>query len=156
MANNSVQDVKGKTQDTANKTADAARDLGHDAASKARDLGHEAAQKARDIGHDVADAARSAGSAATKAVDNAAASAGQGLESLGDRVRDYGPRSGMFGQATETVAKGFEKGGQYLEDRGFTGVADDMTEMIKRNPIPALLFGIGLGFVLARLTSSRS
>jgi len=156
MANNSIQDAKGKTQEAASKTADAARDLGHDAASKARDLGHDAAQKARDISHDVADAARSATSAATKAVDNAASTAGQSLESFGDRVRDYGPRSGMMGQATETVAKGFEKGGQYLEDRGFTGMGNDVTEMIKRNPIPALLFGIGLGFVLARLTSSRS
>jgi uncharacterized membrane-anchored protein YhcB (DUF1043 family) len=35
-------------------------------------------------------------------------------------------------------------------------MASDVTEMIKRNPIPALLMGIGLGFMLARLTSSRS
>jgi len=145
MANNSVQDTKSKAQDAAGKTADAARDLGH-----------EAAQKAREIGHDLADAGRSAASAATKAVDNAASRTGEGISSLGDSVREYGPRQGMMGQATETVAQSFEKTGQYLKDEGFTGMTNDLTEMVKRNPLPALLFGIGVGFILARLTSSRS
>jgi len=36
-------------------------------------------------------------------------------------------------------------------------MADDVTDLIRRNPIPALFVGIGLGFLLARLTtSSRS
>jgi len=145
MANNTVQDAKVKAQDAAGKTADAARDLGH-----------EAAQKARDIGHDLADAGRSAASAASKTVDNAAARTGEGIASLGDKVREYGPRQGVMGQATETVAHSFEKTGDYLRNEGFTGMANDLTEMVKRNPLPALLFGIGVGFILARLTSSRS
>jgi hypothetical protein len=34
---------------------------------------------------------------------------------------------------------------------------DDMTSLIKRNPIPALLLGLGVGFLIGRLvTSSRS
>jgi len=156
MANNTFQDAKNRGQDAASKTADAASNLGHDAAQKAREVGHDAAQKARDVGHDLADAGRSAVNAATKTADNAAARAGDGLDSLGDRVREYGPRSGMMGQATEAVAGGLERGGEYLRDQGLTGMAGDVTEMIKRNPIPALMFGIGLGFILARLTSPRS
>jgi len=54
------------------------------------------------------------------------------------------------------VAHGFERTGQYLKDEGFTGMANDLTEMVRRNPLPALIFGIGVGFILARLTSSRS
>jgi len=145
MANNTVQDAKGKAQDAANKSADAARDLGH-----------EAAQKARDIGHDLADAGRSAASAAGKAVDQATSKTGEGIASLGDTVREYGPRQGYMGQATETVASSIEKTGQYLQSEGFSGMTNDLTEMVKRNPLPALLFGIGVGFILARLTSSRS
>jgi hypothetical protein len=61
-----------------------------------------------------------------------------------------------MGQATEAVAGGLERSGEYLKDQGFTGMAGDLTEMIKRNPIPALMFGIGVGFILARLTSPRS
>lgn len=144
MANN-MQEAKGKVQDAANKTADAAKDMTS-----------ELTDKARDVAHDLTDAARSAGRAATRTADSAVASAGQGLESLGDRVRDYGPNKGVFGQATETVASSLHQGGEYLENKGITGMANDVTELIKKNPIPALLLGIGVGFVLARLTSSRS
>jgi len=145
MANNSVQDAKSKAQDLAGKTTDAARDLGH-----------EAAQKARDIGHDLADAGRSAASAASRAAENASSRTGEGIASLGDKVREYGPNQGMMGQATETVAQTFERTGQYLQNEGFGGIANDLTEMVKRNPLPALMLGIGVGFILARLTSSRS
>jgi len=93
---------------------------------------------------------------ATHAADTAASRAGEQVESLAGTVREYGPHGGMFGTATEGVARGLERGGQYLQEEGVTGLAGDLTDMIKRNPIPALLFGVGLGFVLARLTSSRS
>jgi len=33
---------------------------------------------------------------------------------------------------------------------------DDMTSLIKRNPIPALLLGLGVGFLIGRVLSSRS
>jgi hypothetical protein len=114
------------------------------------------AQKARDVGGDLADAGRSAARAAGKTADNVAASAGQTVEGMAQRVREYGPKSGMFGDATETVAGSLEQGGRYLEEQGLTGMANDVTELIKRNPIPALLLGVGLGFMIARLTSSRS
>ena len=35
-------------------------------------------------------------------------------------------------------------------------MADDLTDLIRRNPIPALLVGVGVGFLLARATTSRS
>jgi len=156
MANNTMQDAKNKAQEAGNKAADAAHTVGQDAAHKAQDLAHEAAQRARDIGSSVADAGRSAVNAATKTADSAAARAGDSLDSLGNRVREYGPSGGMLGQATEGVASSLERGGDYLREEGLTGMASDVTEMIKRNPIPALLCGIGIGFILARLTSPRS
>ena len=33
-------------------------------------------------------------------------------------------------------------------------MADDLTTLIKNNPIPALLVGVGIGFLLARITRS--
>jgi hypothetical protein len=33
-------------------------------------------------------------------------------------------------------------------------MADDLSGVIRRNPIPALLIGIGIGFLLARSTRS--
>jgi hypothetical protein len=35
-------------------------------------------------------------------------------------------------------------------------MADDLTNLVRNHPLPAILLGIGLGFMLARLTSSRS
>jgi hypothetical protein len=48
-----------------------------------------------------------------------------------------------------------ESGGRYLQQEGLSGIMDDVTELVKRNPIPALLLGIGIGFILARATSSN-
>ena len=35
-------------------------------------------------------------------------------------------------------------------------MAEDLTDLIRRNPIPALLVGVGLGFLLARATTRNS
>jgi len=156
MANNSVQDARSKAQEAGSKATEHARDVASDVASKAREVGHDVAQKARDVGGDLADAGRSALSAAGKTADNAVGTAGQSMQSLAGTVREYGSGSGVMGQATETVAHTLERGGQYLQKEGLSGMTDDLTDMIKRNPIPALLFGVGIGFVLARLTSNRS
>jgi len=156
MANNTVGDAKAKVGEAADKAADHGKDLASSAASAARDVGSSLADAGRSAATAAGQAVSGATRSATQAADSAASRAGEGVESLAGTVRDYGPHGGMFGSATEGVAKGLERGGQYLQEEGLTGMAGDLTEMIKRNPIPALLFGIGLGFVLARLTSSRS
>jgi hypothetical protein len=33
---------------------------------------------------------------------------------------------------------------------------DDMTNLVRRNPIPALLLGLGVGFLIGRVLSSTS
>lgn len=167
MAQNTTTEVKGKVGEAADKAVEHGKDLAADAASKARDVagsladaGRSAASGLADAGRSAAsgltDAARSAARSAGQAADSATSRAGEKVESLAGTVREYGPHSGVLGQATETVAQGLERGGRYLEDQGMSGLTNDLSEMVKRNPIPALLFGIGLGFVLARLTSSRS
>jgi len=167
MANNTVSDAKGKVGEAADKAVEHGKDLAHDAAARARDVagsladaGRSAASGLADAGRSaassVADAGRSAARNAGQAAESATSRAGEKVESLAGTVREYGPHSGVMGSATETVAHGLERGGQYLQDQGLSGLSNDLTEMVKRNPIPSLLFGIGLGFVLARLTSSRS
>lgn len=167
MASNTVGDAKAKVGEAADKAADHGKDLASSAASAARDVGSSLADAGRSaataaqqaVGGATSTAGQALSSAtrsATQAADSAASRAGERVESLAGTVREYGPHGGVFGSATEGVAQGLERGGQYLQEEGVTGLAGDLTEMIKRNPIPALLFGIGLGFVLARLTSSRS
>jgi len=76
------------------------------------------------------------------------------MQNLGEKVRDRAPDSGFLGTAADKVAGGLESAGKYLEDKNLSGMAEDLTGMIRRNPIPALLIGVGLGFLLARTLRS--
>jgi hypothetical protein len=40
-----------------------------------------------------------------------------------------------------------------LEEQGLSGIAEDVTEVVRRNPIPALFIAAGIGFLLARATT---
>jgi hypothetical protein len=76
------------------------------------------------------------------------------MENLGETVRQKGPESGFLGQATRSVAGALESSGQYLENKKLSGMAEDVTDLVRNNPIPALLIGIGLGFLLGRALRS--
>jgi len=71
-------------------------------------------------------------------------------------VREYAPHEGMLGDASKSVANAVDSAGKYLEDKNLTGMMDDVTGLIRRNPIPALLIGLGVGFLIGRALSSRS
>lgn len=146
----SMTDVRNKTQEAAGKA--------QDAAGKAVEAGKEAAgavvEKAKEAAGDALRAGQNAAQAVGHAADTATSKVGEGLQSLGHTVRERGPDNGMLGSATQSVAGSLEQGGRYLQQEGLSGVTDDLTNLIKRNPIPALLVGIGLGFLLARVTRS--
>jgi len=129
---NHGQQVKDRVKDAAGTAYDKASEFASQAADKASDVASKAGEKA----------------------DNAAASVGGGLKSLAGSVRENAPHSGMLGTASEKVAETLESGGRYLEDKGLSGMADDVAGLIKRNPIPAVLIGIGIGYLIARSTRS--
>jgi len=118
-----------------------------DKLNKAQQAGTEAADKAKD-------AVKATGEAIGEAADAGAATVGGGMKSLAGTIRQQGPHEGMLGDATTTVAKTLEEGGKYLQKEGVSGMAEDLSEMIRRNPIPAVLVGVGIGFMLAQLTRS--
>ncbi len=134
-------------------------------AERARESAGGALEKVRDAAAHAGQAVAGAASAAGSAVGNAAsavghkaedatAAVGRGMENLGEKVRDKGPESGFLGAATERVAGALETGGKYLEEKRLSGMVDDLTDLVRRNPIPALLIGVGLGFLLARTLRS--
>jgi len=144
---------------TANRpgeVADKAKDLAHDAADKARNLAEKVTDTAKAAAGAVVDKAKDVAGATGRMADNATAAVGSGVESVGHKVREYGPKEGFMGTAATKVAETIEGAGRYLKDEKLSGMASDVTDMIKRNPLPAVLIGIGLGFLLARATSSRS
>jgi len=139
-----------KTQGQAGQFGDKAKDVAQNAAHSAQNVAHNVADSARNVAHNVADSARDAASTVGKKAEDWTATAGSKVESLADTVRDKGPSSGMFGRANEAVADSLENVGEYLQDKNLSGMMGDMSELIKRNPIPALLLGLGVGYLVGR------
>lgn len=123
-------------------------------ASKAQDTAGNVMDKAKQVAGNVADKARSVASSVGEKAESATQSVGRGMESLAGTIRDRGPQSGFLGGAASGVANALDNSGRYLEEQGLSGIGEDLTNLIRRNPIPALLIGIGLGFLLARMTRS--
>jgi hypothetical protein len=130
-----------------------ARGVGQAASDLASSVGQKASDVASNVGKKASDAAATVGE---KAAD-ATSAVGHGMKSLAGSIREKTPESGMIGGVTGAVADTLESGGRYLEERQLSGMAEDVTDIIRRHPVPAILIGIGLGFLVARLTmSSRS
>ena len=77
------------------------------------------------------------------AVSTAATAVAGGLESA----------QGAVSTAATAVAGGLESASSYLQEQKFEEIATDLTALIRRYPVPSLLVGVGLGYLLARLTT---
>jgi ABC-type transporter Mla subunit MlaD len=132
-----------------NSVTTSKRDMAQEA-DKAKEAASNVAGQVKEVASQAGQAVSSAATAVGHKAEDAAGSAGRGMESLGEKIREKGPEHGVLGKATESVACALEKGGKYLEEKKISGMAEDLTDLIKRNPIPALLIGFGLGFLLAR------
>lgn len=127
-----LESMKEEAKGTATGVMESAKGMASNAAKKAGDAAGYVGEKAEDAAH----------------------SMGSGMKSLAGTVRQYSPREGMLGNAGAAVAEGLESSGRYLEEYGLSGIGEDLTGMIRRNPVPAVLIGIGLGFLIARATRS--
>ena len=116
---------------------------GKEAAASVGDMAHHAASA---IG---AMASQAASEFGTKA-DELAASAGVGIQGLGDRLGKIAPQTGVLGSASQAVAQSVKEGGKYIEDAKLSGITENIAQMIRRHPIPAVLIGIGLGWFACR------
>jgi uncharacterized protein YdbL (DUF1318 family) len=153
-AQNESDKMKQGVQDAAHAAGQKAQDLAQKAGEKAQDLAQAAGQKVQDAAHVASQKVQDVAHVAGQKAEDATASLGSGLKTAAEKVRENAPHEGMLGRGAEAVASTLERGGDYLKDKNLHGMAEDMTEMIKRNPIPAVLLGIGLGFLLGRTLRS--
>jgi len=162
--NKNMGDVKRDVQNAASGVADKARDVASGVMDRTKDAATGMADKARDVAGTVVDRTKEMASTATdtardwantagKKAEDALGAVGGGMSSLAGTVRESLPHEGVMGQASEYVADALESGGRYIQQEGFSGMAEDVTNLIRRNPIPALLVGIGIGYLIARSTS---
>jgi len=134
------------------------KDKAHDAVSsfadKAKDAASAAADKAKDAASSLGDKARDAASTVGHKAEDATHSMGSGMQSLAGTIREKMPHDGVMGSATTAVADTLDRGGRYLKEEGLSGIGEDLTNLVRRNPIPALLLALGVGFLIARSTRS--
>ena len=112
--------------------------------------------KAKAATSSVMHSAEDAASYVGKKTDDGIHAVGSGLKSLGDSVRHTAPERDMLKDGVCAVADTLENTGKYLEEGGLTNMAEDLTGLIKRNPVASLCVGIGVGFLLARALTPRS
>jgi len=118
----------------------------------AESVGRRLDDAASYAGHKAGDAARAVGHRA----GDAEAAMGSGLRSLGQNVRGHAPESGVVHNAASALADTLENSGRYLQEEGIKDMAEDVTNLVRRNPIPALLLAIGAGFLIGRALSTRN
>jgi uncharacterized protein YjbJ (UPF0337 family) len=56
----------------------------------------------------------------------------------------------VAGAAATAVADTVAGAGTYVQDKGVQALPGDLAGLIRRHPVPALLIGLGIGFVLGR------
>jgi ElaB/YqjD/DUF883 family membrane-anchored ribosome-binding protein len=71
-------------------------------------------------------------------------------EAIQGKLRETGEEAG---EVVNTVSEKIRSSVHYLEESNMQEVIDDVTVLIKRYPIQAVLIGAGIGFLLARVRS---
>ncbi len=119
----------------AQKAAEAAASVGEMAGHAASAVGALATQAACDVG---------------RKADDLTARAGVGIQELGDRLSHNVPHEGLLGGASQSVVRAVKGSGEYLENAKLSGITEDIAQVIRRNPIQAVLIAIGLGWYVGR------
>jgi len=139
-----------KAKEVGTQAADKAKEYGTQMADKAKEYGTQMADKAKDAASSLGEMASQAAGTVGKKADEMTAGAGADIKKWGDAIGSTVPHEGVLGQASQAMADTLREGGKYLEEAKLSGVADDFVNLIRRNPVPAILLGVGVGFILAR------
>ena len=140
----------GKTMNNPQDIGRAAADCVQDIKGTAQDLASVAADKASAAAGEVAGTVSGAAAAIAKSADRAAATVGSGMKSLAGAIHDNAPHQGMAGAASSAVVRGLDEGGQFLKEKGVTGMGGEFAALVRNHPLPTLLIGIAVGYLLAR------
>ena len=83
---------------------------------------------------------------------------GEQLQRVAGVARKWAPQEGAMARAVSAMTERIEGAGRALQQRegGSSGKAlEALTEQVRRYPVPALIGGVALGYLLAKLTSRR-
>ena len=152
------EQISEKANQAGTFLADKANEATKFVSDKANEAGKYVSENAKNLASSAMSSANDAATYAGKRAEDARCAVGSSVKSLGDSVRSAAPEDGVVHNAADSFASGLESAGKYLEEQDFSHMAEDVTNLIKRNPIPAICIAVGVGFLLARAVapSSRS
>lgn len=87
--------------------------------------------------------------------DDAAAAFGSQLRRVGRNIGQNAAGIGLGSAATFAASQSLESAGKYLEKQGLDGAMKDLGQQVKKNPLPFIAVGVGLGFLIARIMPGR-
>ncbi len=111
--------------------------------------------KVREFAAGAADTAQHLAQTARDKAEAGTAALGTGMRNLADALRQNVPHEGVVGNAATRVAETLERGGNYLEQEGMGALVEDLGTIIRRNPLPAVLVSVGVGFLVGQLCRSE-
>lgn len=97
----------------------------------------------------------SAAQTAQEQVKAGATALGTGMRNLASTLRSSGPHDGLMASAATSLADRLDRSGRHLEEEGLNGLIDDLSGLIRSNPLPAICVGIGIGFLTAHFLRSE-
>jgi uncharacterized protein YjbJ (UPF0337 family) len=89
--------------------------------------------------------AREFGATAAKKANETAPVIGEKMKSLASVIREKAPR---LATSASKVADGLESASNYLQEKKFEHLGEDVRGLVRRYPLRSLLIGLGLGFLL--------
>jgi len=131
-----------------------AKEAGVEAVEKAKEAGVQAIDKAKEAVSSVGEMAGQTATALGQKADDLTATAGHDIKSWADNLGKKAPQEGLVGQASHAVTDTLKEGGRYLEDAKLSGMAEDVTQLIKAHPVAAVLIGLGVGYCIGRTFKS--
>jgi uncharacterized protein YjbJ (UPF0337 family) len=102
-----------------------------------------------------AEATRTAAETFSSAIGKASqpiSAVGEKIGSLAGAIREKAPHEGTVATAATTVADKLDAAGSYLQEKKLDHMMTDLSSLIRRYPVPSLLIGLGIGYLLARST----
>ncbi len=129
---------------------------GTSSAQGAAQRGHDmpgSGQQAQDTG--LTQRVQDMTSTATQKAAQAASAVGEQMSNLAGTLRERMPQEGMMGAAATTVADSLTAGGRYLQQHDLEAIGKELTDLVRRYPIPCVLAGFGIGFLVGQTFSGR-
>jgi len=122
------------------------QDRGGDTASRASDTARDLTKQAQETASSLAGQAREAASAAVGKAREAMSQAGEKVSSMAGSLRDKAAEP--LRSAAGAVASQWEAGRDYIREHDLSDIGQEVTSVIRRHPLPAILAAFGLGILL--------